>query len=393
MNFCPSLPTIPSSNERNVFVDSLLISDERKKLEELTMFVDLVLKLLGWVLSMKDNQLGDKVKFLGFIIDSTRRRFQIAPSTCQKTRKMIEMVIEKCQLGQSLLVSDLQSLTGKLMSLRLSIPSMSVWLRDVYFCFSDESCTLDPETTKVELSSQARKSLLKIRQLILDDPSSPFVAPLIERDVFVDSGECGWGATVLGLEVWGTFESSIIGKSSTFRELTGLLLMMQNPSVVELIQSRTVRFNLDSKGAIVNLLKSGPVRNLSPLVQKAWNMFDELKIVPTFRWVRRDTDELKRVDLLSKKVSFSLKKEVQEVFTKRLKCEILSVDHNDIANVIAMIVARKLICGLLIPRWEGKSWWSMVQEHSYYQCQISFSCIKFSEKVDPGWEFLIVFFR
>ena len=113
------------------FVDDFLFTDQKEKIEELALFVDVILKLIGWVLSMKDNQLGTKVKFLGFLIDSVQRRFQITPSTCQKTIKMIELVIEKKQRQQKIVVSDLQSLTGKLMSLKLAIPSMSVWLREV----------------------------------------------------------------------------------------------------------------------------------------------------------------------------------------------------------------------------------------------------------------------
>ena len=56
---------------------------------------------------------------------------------------------------------------------------------------------MDAETTVVELSSSAKASLNRIKQLIVNDPSTPFVSPILERDVYVDSGECGWGATVL----------------------------------------------------------------------------------------------------------------------------------------------------------------------------------------------------
>ena len=75
-------------------------------------------------------------------------------------------------------------------------------------------------------------------------------------------------------------------------------------------QEQLVRFNLDSKGAIAYLIKSGPVVSLLPLTQEIWTILDDEKITPIFRWVRRDTNELKVVDSLSKKVVFCLQKEV-----------------------------------------------------------------------------------
>ena len=86
--------------------------------------------------------------------------------------------------------------------------------------------------------------------------------------------------------------------------MKGLLTMLEQPRNIEVIRGHTVRFNMDSKSAIGNLVHSGPVRSLTPLTQQAWKLFEEYQINPKFRWVRRDTDILKRVDVLSKKVYF-----------------------------------------------------------------------------------------
>ena len=127
--------------------------------------------------------------------------------------------------------------------------------------------------------------------------------------------------------------------------------------------------------------------------KKKWILFEKLNITPSFRWVRRETDELKRVDLLSKKVFFSLRENLSSPLKKRLKCDVLSVNHNEIANVLDMIVVRKMNCALLVPRWEGKSWWSLLKENVSCLCPISSKYIQFSEDVEPGWEFLLAVFR
>lgn len=240
------------------FVDDFLFTDKAEKITELAQFVDKVLHLLGWVLSMKDNQMGEKVRFLGFIIDTTTRRFSIDPKTRLKTVKMIELVIEKSTRRETITVSEIQSLTGKLTSLKLAIPSIPIWIRDLYFCLPRD------EEYPVILSEQALLSLKKVMTLVLDSPSAPFVSPVVERDVYVDSGECGWGASTLGVEVWGTFDSNVIGRSSTYRELQGFLLMLQHTDMILLLRGKTVRFNLDSQCAIANFLHSGPVQTLAP---------------------------------------------------------------------------------------------------------------------------------
>ena len=165
------------------FVDDFLFSNVPEKIVELGKFVNVILHLLGWVLSQKDNQLGDKVKFLGFVLDSTQRRFKIPISVGQKTIKMIDIVIEKIRRDRPIYVSDLQSLTGKLISLKLAIPAISVWLREVYFCFSDETLHEDPQNTRIEVSKKAQESLDRVRMLLLGEPSAPFVSPVSDRVV------------------------------------------------------------------------------------------------------------------------------------------------------------------------------------------------------------------
>ena len=374
------------------FIDDFLFTADKTVIEKLRVFMEFIFEVLGWTLSTKDNQVGEKVKFLGFVVDSVQRKFHIPDTVCQKTIKLIETVCDTSRQGGKLKLNDVERLTGKLVSLRLAIPSVQVWIREVYFCYPPVSTDQWRQDTEVKLSSNALKNLDIVRQLILMNPSSPFVSPLHDRDIYIDSGECGWGAQVLGQELWGTFDSSSIGQSSTYRELQGVLHTLQDPQGVSLLQGKVVRFNMDSRSAIANLVHSGPVRKLCSLSETIWSTFEKLSITPLFRWVPRETDELSRVDTLSKLVTFQLKPRVTTKFQQKLKCEIISINHNEIENVIAMIVVRQKKCGLLVPRWEGKSWWQTLQEHVCEMYPVSVSDIEFSQTVNPGWEFCVALF-
>lgn len=102
--------------------------------------------------------------------------------------------------GDELLTRDLelQRLTGKLLSLKLAMPSISVWLRELIFCEISQHCEPeDANSTFVE----AVEGLNVIKRMVEVEPSAPFVSPLVERDVFVKSGETGWGVGARGKSV------------------------------------------------------------------------------------------------------------------------------------------------------------------------------------------------
>lgn len=85
--------------------------------------------------------------------------------------------------------------------------------------------------------------------------------------------------------------------SSTFRELSGLIECVLHNLISPLLATKSVRFCLDSKPAIANLVKGGgPVRELSRAVKKAWGAFELLRITPSFQWVRRNALEMQVVD-------------------------------------------------------------------------------------------------
>ena len=371
------------------FVDDFLFSEEPEKITGLQKFINELFALLGWTFSVKDNQFGDKVKFLGFIVDSNQRKFRIPDSVAEKVKRMIDVTCEASWQRKLLTVTDMRRVTGKLVSLKLAIPSVTIWLRDTFFCIPENGDDEEP----VVLTQQAINGLRTIRSLVERCDGSNFVSPAVDREIFVDSSEVGWGASLLGMDLFGVFSSSVIGQSSTFRELAGLIELLEHPNVLQFIEGKTVRFNMDSKCAIANLVHSGPVKVLSPLTQRVWSILDSMKINPVFRWVSRDTRELQRVDGLSKKGSFRMRDSSRTFLSERLQRPVVETDHNRIPDMITTIVARQARCALFVPRWEGKSWWPVLLSHSHGIVPVEKSNVVYEGGILPGWEFVLALFN
>ena len=164
------------------------------------------------------------------------------------------------------------------------------------------------------------------------------MSPVVERDVFIDSSETGWGATLLGREWSGLFESESIGQSSTFRELMGVRKLLSDQGFLSLLRGKNVRFNMDSSAAIANLMHSGKVRKLAPLVLSIWNIFLHNGIEPEFRWQRRNTTEMSHVDKLSKTVTFTLSPSKKQYFERLLGRQVLVMNHNKLTEVIRQCI-------------------------------------------------------
>ena len=70
--------------------------------------------------------------------------------------------------------------------------------------------------------------------------------------------------SLYGLEksIFVFLKRTIVRKSSTYRELRGFLSLLDNAVFSEIIRSHTERFNMDRKGAVANLIHSGPKKEL-----------------------------------------------------------------------------------------------------------------------------------
>ena len=107
-----------------------------------------------------------------------QRKFLIPDTVITKVHRLVEATCEAFREQRSVTVKDVQRVTGKLISLKLAVPSISVWLRELLFCLPHE----DEEEDQPVFITEAAVDGLKVIQLLVDSNSgSPFMAPHRER--------------------------------------------------------------------------------------------------------------------------------------------------------------------------------------------------------------------
>ena len=357
------------------FIDDWLFGAMLAEFGRLKSLVDKLFLVLGWVFNAKGEE-GVVVKFLGYLVDSSKREFTVPSDKVERTVAVIKRLMVVSSQGREVRLDDLQSLLGTLGSMRLAIQSIPVWTRELFSPWKG-GATFDTSATLV-LNAPMNRELEMILVLLEKRNAGPFMSQQWEVDVFVDSSEIAWGATILGEEVGDVFPTSLIGTSSTLRELNGLLGCSRHPKVQALVRGKVVRWNLDSKPAVANLVKGGgPVMALCAVVKELWIEWEALAVNPTFRWLPRETMEMRRVDEASKALSFWLKPELQASLSLEFGREFFSVSYNQIANTIECILARRRRCALVIPRWEAKSWWPVLARSASAIVPIGRHCIIF----------------
>ena len=75
--------------------------------------------------------------------------------------------------------------------------------------------------------------------------------------------------------------------------------------------------------------------------------------------------------------------------------QVLVIDHNQMEAVVAQIVVRKIVCAVVIPKWQAKSWWRTVVEFGRVIERVPSSAIVFRgvRGSVPAWEFSLVAFN
>jgi hypothetical protein len=236
------------------YIDDWFFSDKPEKLAELQSLVHAILGMLGWLLNDKGEGPGLSVKFLGVVVDTVAREFKVPEAKKLKTERLINVVLEAASRGEMVSSKRVSSLAGTITSLRVAIPSASVWSRLLY----QASSWVDPECdVPVRVSGECVDDLHVFIRLLKQDTGAPFMNFSHELDLWTDAGETGWGAQTMGIFSEGVFDDYLIGTSSTFRELSALIAAVQAPPLRHLLVGKVVRVNMDSAAGIANLVKGG----------------------------------------------------------------------------------------------------------------------------------------
>ena len=261
------------------YIDDWLWSVPQSKLQPVRDFIKALFSLVGWSFNEKGQE-GTRVEFLGFIVDSMKRMFFAREAQLGVLSSQVKELQLAAGVGRWVPKDLVQRAVGRAISLSLAIPAIRVWCRSLYAQIHEQE-----GANAVLLSLESVRELEMLLSLIQDANGAPFVDPAHDLDMWVDSGECGWGAHVAGQEVRGHFEAEWVGQSSTARELKGLWLALSQPEVRILVTGRRVRLNMDSMCSIRNLIKGGgPVSGLVHLIKGIWVLCRDMNMSLLPRW-------------------------------------------------------------------------------------------------------------
>ena len=365
------------------FIDDWLWSVKPKRLGTAKEFIVHLFGLLGWSFNDKDQE-GVGVKFLGLIVDSVRRQF-VAPREKVETLQQLlrEYTLAAAQTNM-VLRESIQSFLGKLISISIAIPGVRTWCRSLY-------TQIQSERPAIRLSPASVEELGVLEFLLRTANGSPFIDPTHDVEMWVDSGEIGWGVHTAGVEERGHFPDWAIGTSSTARELLGLSLALSAPRVAEEIRGKVVLLNMDSMCSIRNLVKGGgPVDELVTWIKTIWRQVEELGVTLSPRWQRRNELMMQRADHLSKEnTEWTLRESFEQDMRNRWGRESHIPDLSDCQKRLEKALGSREQIVLVFPRWEGKSWWSLAVRtcSSYEKIEDVRQAVRPNGTGYPRWEF------
>jgi hypothetical protein len=344
--------------------------------------------LLGWTFAKK-SQRGTRIQLLGFVLDLVQRKFIVPHEKKIALTSMLEEFQLAARGGAAVLVAPLQSAMGKALSMTLAIPGIKVWCRSLYSQVTVQG------SGAMFLSPASVEELGMIIILLQLTEGAPFMTPGHSCEVWVDSGEVGWGAHYEGVEVSGQFEGQWIGSSSTARELKGLCHTLE--ALAPQMAGKVVRLNMDSMCSVRNILKGGgPVPLLCELVKQIWKICEKFSIQLVPRWQRRNETMMQRADVLSKVgTEWVLREAYVATTSATYALPVLMPDLAQADKAINALVARRRSQVLILPRWEAKSWWQMVLSHATLR---DIAAQEMPQVVEPNmygwprWDFVLAIF-
>jgi hypothetical protein len=374
---------IPALN----YIDDWLTSQHPNMLAVIKQVFEMLFMMLGWVFAPKDQE-GTRVQFLGFVVDALQRTFEVTPERILSTSTRLLTIQRTAHMGHPVTINEITSILGSVVSMTLAIPAVRVWTRDLY----RQTQSNEPST---HLTTQSLKELDMLIFLLKFANSAPFIDARHEREMFVDSGEIGWGAHLENIHCQGFFPAHLIGTSSTRRELAGLLRALYDNKMVERIKGKVVRLNMDAMCAVRNLANGGgPVEDLVHIVKKLWLRCHELKVTLCPVWLNREASMMRVADALSKQgTKWLVRNQYIQLIKRRHNVPVFLPDLARAGPAVLQAITRREHIAILLPRWEAQSWWTAAAKESVMYTITDIQTVLLPNyRGYPMWEFVLAIF-
>lgn len=386
------------------YMDDFVFACYPDKANETAEFVLWLFRSLGWQFSDKTAlSPSDRATFLGVTVDSKEMMFEALPEKVRDVAERVSQCLKRASVARAVPRSSLASLTGKIISMRMALPSANVWTQ----CLSREASRQKGEGD-ASMSVDVLEELRHWRAVLssADPLRMPIRAPESEIELRTDASVVGWGAHMRDVRKSGWFPREMVNvpteESSAARELSALLCAAHE--FRDQLRGRRVRVVMDSKAAICNLTNGGgPVPALCGLVKRWYSFCEEFRVAAlSYVWVPREDNKI--ADTLSKAygskwdVSRSLRALLERDDRTTLRSleeggpDLLAPDWNDVASCVERCRRTRARTYLIVPNWPSRSWWPAVVDAALSRREVSFDeafIASSSRTARPSWSFTV----
>jgi hypothetical protein len=300
-------------------IDDYLWAEQPENIARVKQAVLAVLPGLGWTLNDKcELTPQDEVLMLGMLINAKLFQVRAPEKKVKAAVGDMELAVLKHEAQQPITIQLLQRITGRLMSMMLAFGGTRVFTRDLYRIIA---VALEGNEVRkmngmrpvyhVQLDRKAIEELeFWLERLFTHNGLRIHCREeQVQMVLWTDASDMGYGGEVAGVTVGeesvaaaeralpeqdvalmahGCLPKEEIARSSTRRELVGLLKVASTSKVLHQIHGKRILVIMDSIPALRNLIKGGgPVPILNEAV-KEWARFCEKeKVEATYEWVER----------------------------------------------------------------------------------------------------------
>lgn len=418
-------------------IDDYLWAERPERIEAVKQAVLQVLPGLGWTLNAKcELEPQDEVLMLGMLINTKEFVVKAPAKKVNASVSGINEMLRKHASGQRIVIQDVQKVTGRLMSMMLAFAGVRVFTRDLYriIAVATEANEVNRQWNRacnyaVQLSQGALKELEFWSERLATHNGLEINCRETQVQVLLwsDASDVGFGGKVAEVlkcvsmqevaaalpkleaaeAAYGSLPRGEIARSSTRRELVGLLLVAQSPRILPKIRGKRIRMIMDSVPALRNLIKGGgPVENLCESV-KAWTRFCEKEgIKAVYEWVPRAenwrADELSKLEVQQHKFR---KEGMEEEVRQRLnavsatqwrkrnnhfvfgKVAVFAPMFHQVDARVEMIRSQLEEAIVIVPRWPAggtRDWYRRIKEHSIAQIALGRVSEWYKERPQTG---------
>ena len=357
------------------YLDDWLFSSDPKRVYEALHFSMVILVALGFSLNhSKQCDPATSVKALGFVVNSISLSYEVPKKKEELFKAMVLVIDEEFRNGNKITNRTVQRVTSTAISLKLAAPEIMIFVKPVFKAINyDPDCAEGPSL----LNDVSMQALLSLPDVVSTFGGRRFFRVIPVATLEVDTSVSGIGSHFtsdfedMSLEASFPLPESVIGKSSTYRELFGAWVMLEKvvPYLTDLIEKSdspqpegiNIRVVIDSTSSIFALLKPGSNNpEINEVVGWIYSLLRKHLVLIEPEWRAREL--LQHVDDLSKKweeLGTLSEKAWLMILRAFPKYGVKFPNPNTLPSAIWKAAHQKSTV-IVHPEWTGERWWPLL---------------------------------